>query len=688
MFAERPDHLRIDRYSGPYERWVYSPELGQPFVFPPHTDISAGYFTALLEGGNTLPFPAGVAARLPPIWAPGDVGHTILPFAFHRLIPHRRNDRLDQDVAELLKQAGKARYRVNFPIRPDAWVPDYARGRAMDGWTPPATRPKAIVAVIDDGIPFAGRAFLDAVGRTRISHCWLQSAPALPRDAVPFGRELVNAEIDALRAGSAGNEAEAYRRSGTLLDGREGRGGLLRRTATHGAQVLAMAAGNGPGIPADPMGDEVQIIAVELPNAISWETSGFGKETYVLSALHYIFDRARRIAAETGSDPAELPLFVNLSYGWNAGRHDSGSALDDAIQHLVDARRAIQPLTQIMMPTGNEFAAGLHAHIDEPRMSNGACRLGWQVQPDDMTCSYLEIWFPQGMDPSEYQIDLIPPHGQLSGRGELPVTPDPALPGGDPRRFVEIEMGGQNIGQLSADLDRGTRWRVLVALLPTWHKPGQTRAAPAGRWTVEVSRTAQASPLPEGSAIRLWVQRDDDPVRMGTGGRQSYLVDLGPPPIPDDLAIYDGRMDLIRGYGGLSAIATAPGVTRVAGYEALTGFPCRYSGSTGISAGGATAPDIDASAPCDRSRLRPGMPSAGVLGGSRGMLSGTSAACPQVTRLFALNCVAGRDIWHGFGDRPTHLRNSRQEPTTPIATAQHHARLGTRIAPGPTRLRL
>lgn len=688
MFSQRSDDLRIDRYTGPYERWVYSPELGQPFVFPPHADISAGYFTAMLEGGDTLPFPAGLNARLPPIWAPDDVGHTILPFAFHRLIPHQKNDKLDQDVAALLKDAGDARFRVNFPIRPDAWVDDYDPGSGMEGWVAPATPPKAIIAVIDDGIPFAGRAFLGSDGRTRISHCWLQSAPAQERDAVPFGRELANAEIDTLRAGAGHDEAEAYRRSGTLLEGREGRGGLLRRAATHGAQVLAAAAGNGPGIRAEPIGDDVQIIAVELPNAISWETSGFGKETYILSALHYVFDRARRIAAATGSDPAELPLFVNLSYGWNAGRHDGGSVLDDAIGHLVTERRKFQPLTQILMPTGNEFDADLHAHIDESRFSNGACRLGWQVQPDDMTCSYMEIWFPEGMDPSEYQVDLIPPHGQLSGRGELPVSPDPALPDGDPRRFVEIEMGGRNIGQLSADMDRGTRWRVLIALLPTWHMPGQMRAAPPGRWTVEVSRTAQASPLSEGEAIRIWVQRDDDPVRIGTGGRQSYLVDLGSRPAKDELAIYDGRLDLVRGYGGLSAIATSPGVTRVGGYESFTGYPCRYSGSPGISANGALPPEVDVSAPCDRSRLRPGMPSAGVFSGSRAMLSGTSAACPQVTRLFALNCVAGRDIWHGFENRPAHLGNSRKEPVSPIATAQHNARLGGRIAPPPKRLLL
>jgi hypothetical protein len=682
MFNQRPDAARIDRYAGPYERWVHSPELGQPFVFPPWVDPETCHFTALLEGGNQTPPPEMSGVRLPPIWAPGDIGHDVLPFAFEELGRAPTPETLDQDIAGGLARTGAARYRVNFPIQPDAWVRSYAPQDAMQRWTRPATPPKAIVAVIDDGIPFANRDFLDGQGATRISHCWLQSAPARPSDAVPHGRELVNADIDTLRARAAGHEATAYRLSGTLLPGLAGRGGLMRRTATHGAQVMGLAAGNGARPDMAPMPDDVAIIAVELPNAISWETSGFGKEAYLLSALHYIFDRARRIAGETGADPEELPLFVNVSYGWNAGRHDGGSALDAAIEHLLAERRAIQPLTQVVMPTGNEFAADLHAHVDESRMATGACRLGWQVQPDDKTCSYLEIWFPPGMDPSEYQVDLIPPHGQLSGRGELPMTPDATLTGGDPRRFVEIEMNGLNIGQMSADKDRGTRWRAMVALLPTCrNKPNQNRLAPAGRWTVVISRTAQASPLPAGAAIKLWVQRDDDPVAIGTGGRQSYLLELSPGPRPDVIGVYDGRRDLVRGYGGLSAIATADGVTRVGGYEALTGYPCRYSGASPIGLDKAGTPEVDASAASDRSRLRPGVTTMGVLSGTRSVLAGTSAACPQVTRAMVLNVVAGRGLWDGFFERPSHLANSRREPQTPIAKMQHVARLGARLLP-------
>ena len=680
MFADRPDDARIDRYAGPYERWVYSPELAQPFAFPPGTDTRGGYFTALLEAGATLPVPTGLGARLPPIWAPGDIGHSILPFAFQTLIPADTGESLDQELARLLQPADGARYRVNFPIEPDAWVETYDPSAAMERWTPPKEAPKAIIAVIDDGIPFANRAFLDIDGNSRISHCWLQSAPSKTQDSVPFGRQMVNSDIDALRR-AHGDEATCYRASGTVRHGPAGRGGVLRRTATHGAQVMGLAAGNGPGIAGPFMPDEVAIIAVELPNAISWETSGFGKESYLLAALHFIFDRARRISAETGSDKAELPLFVNLSYGWNAGRHDGGSALDDAIEHMVAARQGLQPATHVIMPTGNEFSAKLHAHIDETRLKNGACRLGWQVQPDDKTCSYLEIWFPPGMDPSEYQVDLIPPHGQLSGRGELPITADLALQGGDPRRFVEIEIAGRNVGQLSADKDRGTRWRAMIALLPTCRKPGQDRAAPAGRWTVEISRTAQASPLPDGEAIKVWVQRDDDPVQIGTGGRQSYLVELGQEPAPDALAIYDGRLDLVRGYGGLSAIACTPCVTRVGGYEAATGYPSFYSGASPIGTNGAAAPTLDISAPSDRSRLRPGLRTPGVLSGTRSTLAGTSAACPLVTRAMALNVIAGKDALDGFLDRPAQLRHPRAEPHGTIATAQHQARLGQKLLP-------
>ena len=50
-----------------------------------------------------------------------------------------------------------------------------------------------------------------------------------------------------------------------------------------------------PSVDAKP-DEEIRIIAVQLPNTIALDTSGFGKDMYMLSAFHYIFHRADIIA--------------------------------------------------------------------------------------------------------------------------------------------------------------------------------------------------------------------------------------------------------------------------------------------------------------------------------------------------------------------------------------------------------
>jgi len=419
MYLDRPDDDTIDRYAGPYERWVFSNELGRPFAFPAIADQQNAYNTALLEGAQIPPNAPGFETRLPPIWNP--LGHTrsVTPFAFF-------DDATPETVQEYA--AVNPRFRVNFPIDPKTWTPTYKYGETPDNWVEPITKPTAIIAVIDDGLPFANRAFLDSHGKTRISHCWLQSGLAEPEACVPFGRELVNTDINDLRDTLGHDETQIYRRAGAVDTGVPELGTNLRRHATHGSHVMGVAAGNGPVFEAAPLDDTVQIIAVQLPNTIAWDTSGFGKEMYMLSALHYIFERASRIASHYG-DP-ELPLVVNFSYGWSASRHDGESEMELAIQELLEARIGIQPKTALCMPTGNNFSSEMHGVIanrdfaDDPETA----KIGWQIQPDDLTSSYLELWFPKDFDPTGYAISLTPPPGSaLPQVPWLEISADPAV---------------------------------------------------------------------------------------------------------------------------------------------------------------------------------------------------------------------------------------------------------------------
>jgi hypothetical protein len=653
MYAPRPPADRIDRYAGPYERWLWSGELGRPYAFPALHQPGARLMAAILDGPGDPRRMGGADVRLPPLWPPG-ADHAVTPFVFRDTAdPAEDPDRSLARCLGTLSHKVAPRLRLNLPVPPASWVADHTPEAAAAGWQRPATAPRAIVGVIDDGIPFAHQAFLGQEGRTRISHLWLQSARAAPRDRVPVGRELTNGAIDALRAAHGLDERRLYRAAGAVDAALPEIGRLLDRAGTHGAHILGLAGGNGPHLRAPLLDDGVQIIAVQLPNTVAWDTSGFGKEMFMLSALHYIFVRASEIAAACGT--AELPLVVNLSYGWSAGRHDGQSEMETAIEQLLLRRRRAQPQTAVVLPSGNTFGERMHAVCTGADMGAGQARLGWRLPPDDRTSSYLELWLPRDIDPTGWEVRVTPPPGiALDRPARMAVAPDPELdPRGDPRRHVEIERHGRNIGQISADLHRGTRWRILIALIPT-AETGTERRLPPGLWQVAID-PGKGCPLRPDQRIEAWVQRDDDPRQMRMGGRQSRLE--------------PGHGFVVTGFGSLSAIATTPSATRVAGIVAADGTPSPYS-SAGSLFPGSVVPTV--CAPSDVSALHPGLRSIGTLSGSSSRLAGTSAAAALAARIMVANAARGLPLLAGAAPLP-------HGPDTEPGARLGHARLVVRV---------
>ena len=655
---------------GPYERWVFSETHGRPYAFPSIAAGGTGIYSALMEeGGN--PVDLNYAnLRIPPLWNPGSVQPEITPFAF-------------RDAVTPATPGAGLRYRLNFPVPVDTWTGDYQKADDPAGWAPPAVQPSAIVAVIDDAIPFANRAFLGSDGKTRISHCWLQAGIAVDRAPVPLGREYTNGAIDQLRQDTPSDENRLYQQAGAVDPDMVELGGHLKRHGTHGSHILGLAAGNTSLFTGDSQGDDIQIIAVQMPNTIAWDTSGFGKEMYMLSALHYVFERARRIADHFGVD--ELPLIVNLSYGWGAGRHDGQSPMEIAIEDLLEKRQAVQPKTAIVMPMGNGFTDKMHARISETDFGGKKYNIGWQVQPDDNTSSYLELWFPEGFDPAKYRLTLKPPPGySLDQKAVLKIR------GSDSVQFRDVHMGGEVVGQMSADHSRGNRWRFMLALIPSTYCADQSRSAPAGRWTVKLRRKGNAPDIPKGDDLLIWVQRDDDPAMLQSRGRQSYLVkprkqgsEITQPPYQK----YKDEIPGISGFGSMNAVASSSRTTRVSGYVQHNKRPADYAGSGRLHVQEKQDPaPVGAQtlivACSDQSPSSPGIPSTGVLSGSRTRLVGTSAAAPAVARLMVLNAAAGRDLTDGLNSTAALYRSEKDNGNT---QAQHKARMGDFTASPVTR---
>lgn len=696
---------RVWQYTGPYERWVFGKDLGRPFSFPAIRNWRSRYFAALMDSPSALPDvstvkfraePGGeverVDVRYPPLWNYGQ-GLSVRPFCFfdpnaeENPTPDSLGDWIDM-LLELLDQCTdvvdpdtgtpeRPRYRVNFPINPLSWTQDYDPLRAVAGYTPQTEAPKAIVAVIDDGIPFANRTYLNSLGNTRVSNCWLQAARSDGPGAVPFGRELSNGQIDALREEHGRDERAIYTAAGAIDAALPEMGNYLLRETTHGAHIMSMATGQVLGTSPQQPQDDIEIIAVQLPNTIAWDTSGFGKEMYMLSALHYVFERAKRIAASHGLD--ELPLVVNFSYGWSAGRHDGQSEMDTAIQELVESRRALAP-TYMVMPSGNTYLDKMHANFQEGKFVNDEISIGWQVQPDDRTTSYVEMWLPEGLDPDGYTFEVTPPRGvTFDASPSLALRGAPRFPRGDPRNFVTLRVGGAAVGQMSVDKNRGTRWRAMLALAPSMPlkmpDDDPPRWASSGRWTLTLKRTAAADRLPEGSYVNIWAQRDDDPSELRTGGRQSYLVELDKAPTHKPaLPEYKQPLSLVRGFGSMNGVANAESVTRVAGYVQRSGDPARYSSAGGLLNTDGPVPviwgqQVDICAVSDRSTALPGTVAQGVYSGARSILIGTSGAAPQVARTIARALADGLDPMSGMIPQVYDYENS-------VKNVQLKARMG------------
>lgn len=527
--------------------------------------------------------------------------------------------------------AGK--FRANFPIRAETMGSSDLTESQTEPVIDPALNgaaPKVILAAIDLGIPFAHARFRHPGSlNTRLDYCWSQTAPADPAHAgeVLFGREFRRAQIDAMVQDSHGDEEEIYRRAG-LLGQPDGPPLPLGRASTHGAHVFDLMAGDWPAESAA----ETRLIAVDLPSSSVWETSGFGKDMFVLSALHYIFDRADRIRDAYGC--GDLPLVINLSYGFSGGPHDGSSLIEAALEEMISFRNSLAP-TLLVMPSGNSFQDRLYAQITGSHFTAGdtgkSAQLQWFAPPGDRTSSFVEIWYPPGSTPDDLHLSVTPPGQSQSVTLRRQPADGTAIVG----HLIALE--GKIVGQITSDLHRGSRWRAMVILAPSDTDPvtvdGQTYgAAPAGIWSLRFELPV-ARVLPGGIECRI--QRDTSFGQGNTGAQQSYFLDPKLEPFTPE-----GRWNtqdqtatgaMVRRFGSLNGMATGVSTVVVGGAVQSTGQAAAYSGAGGEGAGKA----VTISAPTERSAMALGVVAAGSRSGTRFALSGTSSAAPQVARLLA-----------------------------------------------------
>lgn len=149
MFPHRHDDERIDKYTGPYERWIFSEDLGRPFAFPAIRKGSSSHITALMEGEGKLAGTDDIEIRIPPLW---NEHPEVTPFAMWNkaLDPDGGPAHEDAELARCLNALNGTRYRLNMPIDPVTWPASYDPTATPEGWQKPKVKPRVIIGVIDD----------------------------------------------------------------------------------------------------------------------------------------------------------------------------------------------------------------------------------------------------------------------------------------------------------------------------------------------------------------------------------------------------------------------------------------------------------------------------------------------------------------------------------------------------------
>ncbi len=544
-------------------------------------------------------------------------------------------------------KAGAAAKRPAKRVAPKPAAPEAAATKAVHD--------TVVIGIIDDALCFASDRF--RIGdKTRVEFVWLQDgvrpAPGAPAYSgtppVSYGLELAKDDqppykgIDTMLAecthAGAVDENEVYRRTGLVDFTHAGQQAAAKRIA-HGTHVMDLAAGED----ADSKCENRPIVCVQLPAAVTADTSGGDLHTYALDAIEYILLRADEIAAKRGIE--RVPVVINFSYGMVGGPHDGTSELEMAVDALVEWRRTVRNApTAVVLPSGNSYLSRCHAKIEFDRPGDEVV-LPWRLPPDDWTSSFVEIWMPyrkpEPGNGDRVEVTIETPGGEIFTPGV----------GEDPSKVYEWRAGTHVICSVRyiyvpADTERGM---FLISVAPTFSLDPAVTTAPAGTWKVRIKNLA----MPKGAPIQVWVLRDDTLFGHPRRGRQSYF----------DAACYQrfdhmGREQQkdqpgcpVQRASLQNAIGTGDKPAVISAFLRKEMAPAKYSAGGPITpprgAAQAHRAGPDAMAVGDDSDVLYGVLAAGSRSGSVVAMNGTSVAAPQITRLVAGLMAAGKasDRW-------------------------------------------
>lgn len=481
--------------------------------------------------------------------------------------------------------------------------------------------PTRLVAVIDDGLPFAHPGLLErspaGAIAPRFESIWDQAdrpagvAPPWTAAAQGYGALLDKAAMQTLVGATyAGlDEARAYAKARYPV--RDGR-------TSHGCGVTHLLAGSDVALTDGARRDfaawsATPIFGIQLPRPKLEDTAGAWLGFYALAALRHAVNEATTLTR-----PLRWHLVANLSYGSLAGPHDGSSmferAVDELIEWAADPRRRFR--LDVVMASGN--SRHLPVHAVAPLAAGGSAHPRCVVPPDNPHDCQYELWLPEHddggapFDPAHLELTVTPPDGPAQvvtcGSAHLLHAPGAALPCAGVVFAPKVAQG---------------LYGTMVALVvkPTVCN-GAANRAPAGRWTLDVRST-------HGRPVTLHLRAERNDLVGRTRRAQQARVEGDPQ-----------GTSFVTADGTLSHCAHGKCVT-VGGAVRQDSATIRDYTGRGW-ANGRMRPDWYA--PGDVSAALRGVLVPGLLAGQMNRMSGTSIAAPWIAR------------WCSSGSAPAELR--------------------------------
>ncbi len=236
-----------------------------------------------------------------------------------------------------------------------------------------------LIGVIDTGIDYTNKSFINDIGESRIFSMWDQSQEGVPPIDYKYGREITNTEF---------NRA--------LEDGVYN---LTRDENGHGTFIASIMAGSKVSEANIGVAPNAELVVVKLKQAkevskvlnfVSSDVTDIYQSTDIIQGIQYLVEKAKEL---------NRPMAICIGLATNTGGHDGGTFIERYLEALCYEYKGF-----ICCAVGNE---GLNRRHGKIKLKEGETQIFlFEVAEEKKVC--IDIWLKYY---EEIEIVITTPNG-------------------------------------------------------------------------------------------------------------------------------------------------------------------------------------------------------------------------------------------------------------------------------------